>query len=219
MAEAVASAEHPSNVADDARPGFLVVEDDDLVARWLVRAFSKFRPVQRAASVAEGRTRLADPTLKLLALCTDINLPDGLGLDVLRTAKELHPRISALVLTANTQPKIVNNSFLLGASFLTKPTTEESLETFARRALACEGVEDTRVLHVVEAVATEWSLSDREVELLGLAVADRPRDELADALGVTENTTKTQVKNLLRKSNTKNLDHLVRVILKRALQG
>ncbi len=206
-------------MTDDTHPGFLVVEDDDLVARWLVRAFSKFRPVHRAGTVADGRARLADPNLKLVALCTDINLPDGLGLDVLRTARELHPRIATLVLTANTQPKIVNNSFLLGASFLSKPTTAESLETFARRALACEGVEDTRVLRVLEMVAGEWSLSDREVELLGLAVADRPRDQLADALGVTENTTKTQVKNLLRKSGTKNLDHLVRVVLHRALQG
>lgn len=203
----------------DSPPSFLIVEDDELVARWLMRAFGKFRPSVWAANVAQARERLADPNLKLVALCTDVNLPDGSGMDVLRTAREAHPRLAALVLTANTVPKVVNRSFLLGASFLSKPTTEESLETFARRALACEAVEDDRVLRVVEAVAHEWSLSDREVELLGLAVADRPRDELADALGVTENTTKTQVKNLLRKSGARNLDHLVRVVLKRALQG
>ena len=200
-------------------PCFLVVEDDEMVARWLVRAFSRFRPVVRAATVAQAREKLADPALKLVALCTDVNLPDGSGLDVLRATREAHPRVPALVLTANTQPKVVNNSFLLGASFLSKPTTEESLETFARRALACEGVDDSNVLRVIEQVAHEWSLSDREVELLGLAVADRPREEIADAMGVSENTAKTQVKSLLKKSAAKNLDHLVRIILKRALSG
>lgn len=199
-------------------PCFLVVEDDPMVARWLVRAFSRFRPVVHAGTVTQARAELAKPDLHLVALCTDVNLPDGSGLDVLRATRELHPRVPALVLTASTQPRVVNNSFLLGASFLSKPTTEESLDTFARRALACELVDDNRVLRVIEEVAHEWALSDREVELLGLAVADRPRDELADALGVTENTTKTQVKSLLKKSSAKNLDHLVRIVLKRALQ-
>ena len=204
---------------ETTQPAFLVVEDDEMVARWLVRCFSRFRPVVRAATVADALAHLKKPDLRLVALCTDVNLPDGTGLDVLRATREVHPRVPALVLTASTQPKVVNGSFLLGASFLSKPTTEESLDTFARRALACEGVDDSNVLRVIETVAHEWSLSDREVELLGLAVADRPRDELAKALGVTENTTKTQVKGLLRKSSTRNLDHLVRLILKRALQG
>lgn len=201
------------------QPGFLIVEDDEMVARWLVRAFTRFRPVVRAATVADALSRLADPELRLVALCTDVNLPDGSGLDVLRATREKHPRVPALVLTGSTQPKVVNGSFLLGASFLSKPTTEESLDTFARRALACEGVDDANVLRVIELAAHEWALSDREVELLGLAVADRPRDELADALGVSENTTKTQVRSLLRKSSARNLDHLVRIVLKRALQG
>lgn len=201
------------------QPAILVVEDEDMVARWLVRVFSKFRPVVRAATVADARVKLGDPSLRLVALCTDVNLPDGSGLDVLRATREAHPRIAALVLTGSTIPRVVNNSFLLGASFLSKPTTEESLETFARRAIACEAVGDSNVLRVIETVANEWALSDREVQLLGLAVADRPRDELADALGVSENTTKSQVKSLLKKSAAKNLDQLVRIVLKRALAG
>lgn len=206
-------------MTDPAPASFLVVEDDELVARWLVRAFTRFRPVVRVANVADARARLADPELRLVALCTDVNLPDGSGIDVLRAAREAHPRLAALVLTASTIPKVVNGSFLLGASFLTKPTTEESLDTFARRALACEQVEDNRVLRVLETVASEWALSDREVELLGLSVADRPRDQLAAALGVTENTTKSQVKNLLRKAAARNLDHAVIIVLKRALKN
>ena len=197
---------------------FLVVEDDELVGAWLQRAFTKFRPVTVAKSVASGSEALMDKGLRWTALIVDIGLPDGSGLDVVRVARAMVPSISVLVLTGNTQPKVVNGSFLLGASFLRKPTTADSLEMFARRALAVEGVKDPRVLRIVDTVTSEWGLSDREAELLGLAMADRPRTELADALGVTENTTKAHVKSLLRKSATRSVDHLVQQVLRRALQ-
>lgn len=198
-------------------PGFLVVEDDEQVARWLVRVFSAFRPTTHASRVEEARKRLADPNLSLVGVCSDVNLPDGSGLDVVRYAREQRPAVAVLVLTSLTQPRVVNNSFLLGASFLTKPTTEESLGVFARKAIAAEGVDDARVLTVLQRVADEWSLTDREAELLTLAVSDRPRGDIASALGVTENTAKTQVKNLLRKAGARNLDHVVRIVLRRAL--
>ncbi len=199
------------------RAAFLVVEDDPLVARWLARAFDRFRTVDTVGTVAAGQALLTDPTRSWAALVTDYGLPDGSGLDLARFARDRHPTLPILVLTGTTVPKVVNGSFLLGASFLSKPTTQESLELFARKALAREAVEDTRVLDMIEVVSREWALSEREIELLTLSMADRPRGDLADALGVTENTAKTQVKSLLRKSGARNLDHLVRVVLKRAL--
>jgi DNA-binding NarL/FixJ family response regulator len=204
---------------EQRQAGFLVVEDDELVARWLVRVFSKFRPTTHARTISEAKEIIGDRSRALLALVSDMNLPDGLGLDIVRYAREQRSGLAVLVLTGNTQPRIVNNSFLLGASFLTKPTTEESLEVFARKALATEGVEDTRILRVLEIVAAEWSLTDRESELLTLAASDRARADLAAALGVSENTAKTQVKNLLRKAGARNLDHAVRIVLRRALTG
>lgn len=197
--------------------GFLIVEDDELVAKWLVRVFSGYRPTTRVGTVRDARAIVADTAQALLAIVSDVHLPDGSGLDVVRFAREQRPAISVLVLTSSTQPKVVNGSFLLGASFLSKPTTEESLDVFARKAIAAEGVDDARVLGVLERVAEEWSLTDREAELLTLAVSDRARSDLAGALGVSENTTKTQVKNLLRKAAARNLDHVVRMVLRRAL--
>jgi len=207
----------PRGPRDNATAGFLVVEDDEAVAKWLVRVFSPFRPTTRAATIQAARDVIAETSKPLVAIVSDVNLPDGSGLDVVRFAREKRPAISVLVLTSSTQPKVVNNSFLLGASFLSKPTTEESLAVFARKAIAAEGVGDERVLAVLERVTEEWSLTDREAVLLTLAVSDRPRAELAAALGVSENTAKSQVKNLLRKSATHNLDHVVRIVLRRAL--
>ncbi len=201
----------------DKPAGFLIVEDDEQVAKWLVRVFSSFRPTVRVGNIRSAREAISELAKPLIAIVSDVNLPDGSGLDVVRYAREERPSIAVLVLTSSTQPRVVNNSFLLGASFLSKPTTEESLQVFARKAIAAEGVDDTRVLRVLERVAEEWSLTDRESELLTLAVTDRPRGDLAAALGVSENTAKTQIKNLLRKSSARNLDHVVRVVLRRAL--
>ncbi len=146
--------------------GFLIVEDDDLVAKWLVRVFGGFRPALHTPNVREAREVIADVAKPLVAIVSDINLPDGSGLDVVRFAREKRQGVPVLVLTSSVQPKVVNNSFLLGASFLSKPTTEESLTVFARKALAAEGVNDKRVLEALERVADEWSLTDREAELL-----------------------------------------------------
>ncbi len=208
-----------SSTETAAAPAILVVEDDDLVSAWLVRAFAKWRPVVRVGNVQDAQRRLCDKTARYVALVTDVGLPDGSGLDVVRIAREQRESIAVLVLTGSSQPKVVNGSFLLGASFLRKPTTSESLEMFARRAIACEAVEDTRVLRALEGACSEWGLSDREAELLGISIADKARDELAAALGVTENTAKTYVKGLLRKSGARSVDHLVQLILRRALSG
>lgn len=197
---------------------FLVVEDDELVALWLRRAFAKFRPVTVASTVAAATATLLEPNREWSALVVDIGLPDGSGLEVVRVARATVPSIAVLVLTGSTQPKVVNGSFLLGASFLRKPTTADSLELFARRAIALERVKDSRILRVVDNVATEWGLTDREAEVLGLATGDTPRSELADVLGVTENTAKAHVKSLLRKSAARSIDHVVQQVLRRALQ-
>ncbi len=203
----------------ERRPGFLVVEDDEHVARWLTRVFSSFRPATHVGTVREARTFIAAINYRLAAVVTDINLPDGSGFDVVRMTREHRPSMSVLVLTSSVQPKVVNTSFLLGASFLTKPTTEESLSTFARKALAMERVADVRVVAALERFVEEWALSEREAELLAHAVADKPRAELASTLGVSENTAKSHVRRLLQKSGTTDLEHVVRLVLRRALSG
>jgi CheY-like chemotaxis protein/signal transduction histidine kinase len=81
-------AERPSPLpVDPSRKAFvLVVDDDALFVRGLVRALSPHKVVA-ATSVAEARRRLAmvDPRPDLV-LC-DVNLPDGLGTEVHATSE------------------------------------------------------------------------------------------------------------------------------------
>lgn len=76
----------------------LVVEDDDRVARGLVRALLRegYRVV-RAADLAEAHELIAEqvPDLALV----DMGLPDGHGSDVVRRLRE-HPATGVLVVTA-----------------------------------------------------------------------------------------------------------------------
>ncbi|ANY09883.1 response regulator transcription factor [Pseudonocardia sp. HH130630-07] len=76
----------------------LVVEDDDRVARGLVRALGRAGyQVVRAADIAAAHA-LIDEQLPDLAL-VDMGLPDGHGGAVLRRLRE-HPAIGVLVVTA-----------------------------------------------------------------------------------------------------------------------
>lgn len=55
----------------------------------------------------------------------------------------------------------------------------------------------------------DWRLSPREIELLVLCGQGVARADLAEALRVSENTVKSQVRSLLRKSRANNLFELV----------
>jgi CheY-like chemotaxis protein len=69
-----------------ARGRFLLVEDDTMLVRALLRHMPAYGATTVAASAAEAAVALAAPT-RWTALLVDIGLPDGSGLDVLAKAR------------------------------------------------------------------------------------------------------------------------------------
>lgn len=197
---------------------FLIVEDDEAIARSLSRLFGRHRTVRHVATAAAARSAL-EGNVPFVALVVDIGLPDGSGLDVLTAARARWPRLPALVLTGSHKPANINRSFKLHARYLCKPGTAADFETFIREALACEAVDDARMAALLTQLGEQWQLTPREAELISLLVADVSRGELPDELGITENTTKSLVRGVLKKSSTASIDELTRHVLRLALEG
>ncbi|MDI9630417.1 MAG: sigma-54 dependent transcriptional regulator [Acidobacteriota bacterium] len=103
-------------------PRILVVEDRESLRLLLARALAKEGyEVALAAGRAEAETALAAAAPVALVL-TDLKLPDGSGLDVLRAARSARPTAPVVVMTAYGSVAAAVEAMKLGAAdFLEKP--------------------------------------------------------------------------------------------------
>lgn len=197
---------------------FLVVEDEPQAAENLVRLLQRIRPTEFALTVREAKERLASRS-DWTGVIADIGLPDGSGLDVVRFARERYPLLPVLVLTGHHDPGSINSSHELRAEFVCKPASEADLSGFVRRAVAFERVPDQRLAHLLDELARQRGLTPREAEILAAALGSTTRNQLLEQFGVTDNTLKSQIRALLRKTDHESLDALTKAVLRRALEG
>jgi two-component system cell cycle response regulator CpdR len=109
----------------------LYVEDNDLVRESFAELLATSE--RRLVCVADGagaRAALQEHTVDLLL--TDINLPDGSGLDLAREALEQNPRLPVIVCSGQDL-RDVARSLGPNAHALRKPFELEELETLLER--------------------------------------------------------------------------------------
>jgi DNA-binding NarL/FixJ family response regulator len=194
----------------------LLVEDEELLAQSLIRTLSGLRRTERAATVAEARERL-DTTPSWLAAVVDIGLPDGSGLDVVRYARQKLPLLPVLILTAREDEPLINEAHVLRASYAVKPFDLGEMRRFVLRAESFEAVPNSVLDESVAELAKECGLTRREAEVVAAAFARRSRREVLATLGVSENTLKSQVKSILRKTGHDSMQALSRALLRDVL--
>ncbi len=117
--------------------GRILIVDDEGNLRKILRSnlAQDKHVVEEAAGVAEARARLSANQFD--ALITDEKMPDGRGVDVLASARELDPALSVVFLTAFATVELAVESMRQGAfDFITKPFQPEVVRAIAGRA--CE---------------------------------------------------------------------------------
>ena len=124
---------HPPAAGD---PAYILVVDDepDLRTLYELTLVREGHPVQTAGSLAEARALLA--ARQFAVVITDMRLPDGLGLELLRelTAAQRHER--CIVITAYGSAENAVESLKCGAfDYLTKPVDLKQFRTVVRSAL------------------------------------------------------------------------------------
>lgn len=193
----------------DGRDKILIVEDEPSLSTTLVRTTEPYfaavttSSVRAAIDAVEGGEDVA-------AAIVDIGLPDGTGLDVVTALRRRSPDLPILVLTGSNDPATINHAQLLRAEYVVKPFFSDNVARFVQRALArkTEPLSE-RLLAVVAQVALDHGLSQREQRILTSVVEGIPRRRLAEVLGVSENTVKSQVRTLLDKLGLTSLSDVV----------
>ena len=183
----------------------LLVDDHELIRQGLARAFERedgMTVVGQAGSVAEGVSlwRSLEPDV----VVTDLQMPDGSGLDVVRAIREESESTGAVVLTMHAGDDQIFAAMEAGASaFVGKDTRATEVVSAARhaavapRTFLCAGLGQA-VMRRATAPAPP-KLSGRESEVLALLADGLGTSEIASSLYMSESTAKTHITHIYQK--------------------
>jgi len=190
----------------------LLIVDDHKLVRWGVRTFLSTQPdieVVGEAASGEEALQLVGEIVPDVAL-VDLVMPGMDGIEATRRIKAISPRTQVMVLTSYHEDEHIFPAIRAGAlSYLLKDIGTEELAEAVRKAAAGEAtmhshvaarlVRELQERRPVAAPVLTGSLTDREVEVLGLVAEGLSNSEIAGRLIISENTVKSHVSNILSK--------------------
>ncbi|WP_224995732.1 response regulator transcription factor [Cesiribacter sp. SM1] len=152
----------------------------------------------------------------------DINMPELDGIEATRKVKAKYPAVRILVLSMYNNPEFIRSLLEAGASgYILKNTGKDELMEAIRQVYAGQnyyGKEVTKVM--MESLRgsssnNNFSLTNREKEVLKLIVEECTTSEIAERLFISTHTVETHRKNLLSKLNLKNTAGLVKYAIEK----
>lgn len=207
----------------------LVVVDDHPLFRdgisSLLRAWGH-EVVGQAGNGADaiGLVEEMDPDVALL----DVRMPGLTGVDVARAVKERHPRTRVVMLTVSEDEDDLFRAIEAGAQGYLMKDLESGqframLEAVGRGEAAITPATAARVLRRFvkgEADLSNGSgeLTERETEVLHLVTAGLRNREIAVRLGISENTVKYHIRNILDRLHAKSRTELAGRTARQALR-
>ena len=186
----------------------MLVDDHDLIRAGLAAAFAAAgaQVVGEAGTVAEAMTTYAATAPQ--AVVTDLQLPDGTGIDIVRALRRESPDLGLVVLTMHAGDDQIFTAMEAGASaFVGKdaPSTEVVNAAFgsvaAPRSFVCRGLPAAMIRR---STAETTRLSDRETEVLLLLAEGLGSAAIARQLYMSESTVKTHITRIYDKLGATN---------------
>lgn len=163
--------------------GLLVVEDEPTLARALGRLFTQhFEQVHVVGSAVEASALHARHGRAIDVVFTDVNLPDGDGITLLSSLRDLDPTLGAVVATGVDDARTAERAVALGVQgYLLKPFEMSEARINAANAHRWRRLEQENRLHrddlsrLVDARTRELQRSRAET-ITRLSVAAEYRD-------------------------------------------
>ena len=193
----------------------LLVDDHPIVREGFKRLIERDGALSVAGEAASRLEALALlQTLEPDLLITDISLAEGLGMALLRDARERFPALRCIVLSMHDNPAFVAEALALGAQgYVTKAAgSEELIAAIAdvldgRRYLSA----DVRPSPHHAVPASRVDLSPRECEVLRLLVRGFVPKAAAVEMGISDKTFYAHRARLVEKLGARNDRDLMRV--------
>ena len=187
----------------------LLVDDHDLIRQGLLRAFERHADFDVVAEAASGRDalRLAQEHRPDVVVC-DIRLPDGSGLDIVKTLRAQRPEIGLVILTLYAGDEQLFAALEAGASaFVAKDAPSDDVVAAARHAAVSPS--SFTAPDLANAMRRQMApagpkLSPRESQVLGLLAEGFGVGPIARRLFISESTTKTHISKIYEKLGAAN---------------
>jgi DNA-binding NarL/FixJ family response regulator len=195
--------------ADDVRTRVMVVEDDPRFLDAFVAAVHGAPDLTltvSAATLAEALRALNGPPADVLL--TDLQLPDGSGIDLIRRMRQLWPTCQAVVATVFGDEAHVLAAVKAGAvGYLLKDSTADSfveqLRTLRAGGSPISPLIARHLLRHLQPAPLQAApvnpLSEREAEVLQAITKGFSFDEIARMLGVSRHTVLTYGRRIYAK--------------------
>jgi DNA-binding NarL/FixJ family response regulator len=188
----------------------LLIDDHELIRQGLARAFERddeMTVVGQAGSVAEGIA--AYDELQPDVVVTDLELPDGHGLGVVRKVRQTSDVVGLVVLTMHAGDEQIFAAMAAGASaFVGKDSKASEVVSAARhsavapRTFLCTGLSAAMMRRATTPAPPK--LSAREEEVLALLADGLGTGEIAGSLFMSESTAKTHITHIYQKLGAAN---------------
>jgi DNA-binding NarL/FixJ family response regulator len=187
----------------------LLVDDHQVIREGLRHAFERSvdcQVVAEAASVGEGLAQQSHHHAKVVI--TDLRLPDGSGLDLVRQLRQLEPDVGLVVLTMFPSDEQLFLAIEAGASaFLAKDLPSDEVVRVARGAAFSPRSFTT--LHLDSALARkdcapQPHLSPKERHVLQLLANGDTVGQIGGKLFISISTTKTHITRIYEKLSVGN---------------
>ena len=167
----------------------LVVEDDVGMREFFAGSVARCADLELAASVgtvAEARTWLDDSSNMVDVLLTDLGLPDGSGLEVIRHCVSLHPRCEPLVISMFGDEDNVLASIEAGAlGYIHKDATPDDIaQTILDMRAGASPISPMIARRVLSKYRAD-QVNSANAASIGTEVAADPAGPATDAAGIT----------------------------------
>jgi DNA-binding NarL/FixJ family response regulator len=180
-----------------------------------------------------GQASHEGETIELVDVATpdtvlmDVRMPGVSGPRTAAETDERHPEVAIVMLTVSEEEADLFRAIKAGAQgnqlkSLEAPQLRAMLERVTQGDLATTPAATARIID--EFLRTSGGrrrgtqhLTERELEVLGLVTAGRRNREIATELGISENTVKFHLKNIVEKLHAQNRAQLAAVAVREGL--
>lgn len=213
----------------------LLLEDDDPVRDRLARIIESWpggRLIAACATLGEATRLIGDNAIDLLI--TDLNLPDGHGVQAIRLLRERQPEAEAMVISVLADDRTVIEAIEAGATgYLLKDSDPIDIVAAIGDLLAGRSPISSKIARTIvrrlgsrEAPAAEQApaaaadaqlLTPREMDILWGIAKGFTYGELADRLQISKQTVPVHIRNIYRKLEANNRSEAVYEASRRGL--
>jgi DNA-binding NarL/FixJ family response regulator len=206
-----------SGVASQMR--ILVVDDHPLLREGVSALVNSQSDMSIVAQASNGREaiqqfRAHHPDVTLM----DLQLPEMNGLDALIAIRGEFPEARIIVLTTYAGDVQILRAVKAGArAYLLKNTLHKELLDTIRAVHAGKKYFSPDASYELAEHASEDALTPAEVRVLRLIAEGNANKEIATQLSLSEETVKSQVRNILSKLGAKDRTHAAMIGLRRGI--